>query len=158
MSRSVIESLFPLVEDSINLLTKLVDLCPDNLLNAKTGGWPLWQHVIHAISTVDFFLPFGEPLSLPEPLTPAVAHLSEVGSAPPSRAAILDFIQKGKQKAAAYAASLTDSDLAQPNDKLRAFNLNWSIARSLVSIASHCQYHLGHGDALLRDKGHAGAF
>ncbi|MDR3205141.1 MAG: DinB family protein [Deltaproteobacteria bacterium] len=158
MSRSVIDGLLPLVEDSLNFLTKLVSACPDDLWCAKAGLWPIWQHIVHAVSTVDFFLPYEAPLPLPAPLTAEVVRLSEIGSAHPTKEDILAFIQKGKEKTINYAATISDSDLAQPNDKLKAFNLNWSLGRSLTSIATHCQYHLGYADSLLRSNGRPGVF
>ncbi|MDR1298572.1 MAG: DinB family protein [Deltaproteobacteria bacterium] len=158
MSRDIVDALADSANDSLNLLQKLIEAVPEDLWSAKAGSWPLWQHVAHVVSGVaGFFLPVDE-LPFPAPLTAEIVHFKVAGSGTVDKKVISDYLKASQAKLEAFAATLTDADLARPNEKVLPLGIKWNLARSLAILSGHALYHLGHGDALLRGRGLPGIF
>jgi hypothetical protein len=157
MNSSIVHSLVPCVADSMGKIKKLIQECPDNLWNEKSGGWPVWQHVAHSISASDFFTP-GPPTAFDPPLTKDLIQLNVQGTEAVPKKVILDYYNKVETKVGDYLNGLNDIDLTKPNENTAKIGLNWDISRTIVLLAAHPLYHLGYGDAVLRNNGLKGIF
>ncbi|MDR0354536.1 MAG: DinB family protein [Deltaproteobacteria bacterium] len=157
MSREILETLVSSVEDSVNLLNKFIEVCPDDVWNDKAGAWPVWQHVAHVPSGTDFFMP-GQDVPIPAPLTPELVQFKAVGDVKVDKKVLSDYIVATQAKFKAFAATISDADLTKPNQKCHAVGLEWNVGKTLAALAGHVMYHLGHCDACLRAKGLPGVF
>jgi hypothetical protein len=157
MPRSITESLSQAAKSNLGLLSALIEALPDALWAKKAGAWPVWQHVIHAVSGADLFTP-GQPAAPPAGLTPDILQLKAVGPEAPAKAAAKAYLEAVLAKFEAFAATLNDAGLTAPNQALAAIGLPWDLATTLAALGSHTAYHVGYGDALLRGEGLPGVF
>jgi hypothetical protein len=157
MSRAVTDSLANCALGSLGQIGQLIDALPEGLWTKTAGAWPVWQHIVHAAWACDFFsqAPY---VPAPASLSQDVIQLKAVEPKAPDKAEIKKFVEGVTEKVKTFFASLDDSKLALPNEPLAKIGLKWDIAQTLSSISSHCAYHLGYGDALLRSEGLAGVF
>jgi uncharacterized damage-inducible protein DinB len=87
-----------------------------------------------------------------------VLTLDAAGDDAPARDAVKAYLAAVRAKVEAFAKTIDDSALPDPNEALVQAGLGWSIGQSLLAVSSHASYHLGHGDALLRSEGRPGIF
>ncbi|MDR1086151.1 MAG: DinB family protein [Deltaproteobacteria bacterium] len=156
MSRTITETLIPAVFSSLELVKKVTNVCPDTLWTEKAGAWPLWQHLAHTISGTDFFVP-GQSVNPPASLPPEVAQLKAIGL-PVSKKELSDFLEAVTTKLGQFLAQLQDEDLVKPNEKIQKVGLDFTLGRTLIVLAAHPLYHIGHADAVLRQAGLNGVF
>ncbi|MDR1486789.1 MAG: DinB family protein [Deltaproteobacteria bacterium] len=157
MSRTIVETLIPAINNSTALLKKLIDACPENIWNEKIGGWPVWQHVTHSVSASDLFAP-GPRTSFKEPLTPELVRMAVPGNQPVPKSVVLEYFQDVEKKVSDFLASVTDEDLPKANENTAKVGLNWTLGQTLMNFSSHQLYHLGYADALLRNNGLKGIY
>jgi uncharacterized damage-inducible protein DinB len=156
MSRLIVEGFTQALVDSADLISKLIDECPPDLWNEKAGKWPIWQHVLHASDT-SFFFPIDQT-PLPAPLTAEELQLDSIGTQKVDKAVIRDYFKANLAKTLSFIEGLTDSDLPKENTAVKAYGLDWTIAKTLAVLPGHYCYHLGNADAVLRSHGHNGIF
>jgi hypothetical protein len=152
-----VESLFGPVKSNLDQLAALIEALPDALWAKSAGGWPAWQHVVHAIGASDLFTS-GPATPPPAGLAPETIQLKSVGAVAPDKAAVKGYLAAVRSKVEAHAAALDDEALSRPNEATAAIGLPWNQATTLSILASHAAYHVGHGDALLRLEGLPGVF
>lgn len=145
-------------QQAYTLLSTFIERCPDNIWKERNGGWPVWQQVAHALSSLPFFA--GAPAgSVPAPCALEVLRLAVQGMEPLSKERMQAYAAQCKASADAYIAGLRDEQLAEENAVLSA-GIGFSVthAATLGMFASHVMYHLGSCDAALRDHGLPGVF
>jgi hypothetical protein len=157
MSKDILNILMSSVNDSLGLISKLIDTCPEEVWNEKAGNWPVWQHIAHVASGTDFFTP-GPDAPVPAPLTSDITRLTAVGDIKVEKKVLSDYLKAGREKLSTFAESLSDRDLTQINPKCQAIGFDWSLAKTLTVLSGHAIYHLGGADAVLRAKGFPGIF
>lgn len=156
MSTAIVMAAQAPFQHSFALLSTFIVQCPDDLWSAKKGGWPLWQQVGHTLSALYFFA--GVAPENP-PCAAEVLRLVEQGAQPVDKATMQAFGVRCKAAADAYIAGLTDAALTEENAGLSAaLGVPVTHAGALGMLASHTLYHVGGGDAALRDKGLPGVF
>jgi hypothetical protein len=151
MSDIAVQGLKAIFERISNGMEQFIEICPDEIWKRTFGGWPIWQHVYHAL--VFTGLAMGEgPESAPMPAE--VARFSQTPDVPWSKAEAKAFAAQKREKAEAYFAQMNDAALIQINERLSknfAQNLPQSAAISLMT--GHLFYHLGVCDSALREQG-----
>ncbi|MDR1607384.1 MAG: hypothetical protein LBT38_03140 [Deltaproteobacteria bacterium] len=152
MSRVIVESIKHAVIEAQSLLSKLIQICPENLFDQKIGYWPLWQHLASYISSVDA-VTSGPAIDIPAPLTEQVVKLQVKTPDAPPKTAILGYFQAIQAKTATFIDSLKDEDLKKSNDLIQPADPSWTNTRTLFFIANRAHYHLGRGDAILIRNG-----
>jgi uncharacterized damage-inducible protein DinB len=157
LPKAITESLAKTALGYAGQLEALIDALPETLWEKKAGAWPAWQHIVHAASCFDFFLP-GSPTPPPAGLGQDVVMLNAPGPEAPAKEEVKSYLSKCSEKIKAFASSLDDSKLSEPNGHLESFGIKWNMAETLANLAAHSAYHLGYGDALLRAEGLAGIF
>ncbi|MDR1657855.1 MAG: DinB family protein [Deltaproteobacteria bacterium] len=157
MSRQTVDSLASSAYGALDLLSALIDAASDNLWEEKIGGWPLWQHLIHALWGNDFFTP-GPAAPAPEGLSAEVLQLKTIGTQAPAKERVKIYLRDVRTKIEGFVSGLDDAGLVLPNEKTKAIGLDWDITKTMVILSSHPYYHLGYGDTLLRNHGLAGVF
>jgi hypothetical protein len=156
MSQEIILSSFkPPIDSAIDLTEKFIEVCPDELWTEKSGGWPVWLHLAHALWASDFFVP-GESSPLLEGLTLDQIRLVEPVGQPAPKKAVLTQLQTVRTRISSFLQKLDDADLPKANEKIA--NFGWTLGRTLTVLASHPLYHLGYCDAVLRDHGLSSVF
>jgi hypothetical protein len=157
MSRETVDSLAAGAYDALALLKSLIDQLPDNLWAESTGSWPIWQHIAHALWGNDFFTP-GPEVPAPKGLSVEILRLMDKGTDTPTKAQISSYLGEIRAKIETWVKSLSDSDLNKPNEKAKSIGLDWNLTRTFSILVAHPYYHIGYGDALLRDNGLSGVF
>ncbi|MDR2442051.1 MAG: DinB family protein [Deltaproteobacteria bacterium] len=157
MSRETVDSLAAGAFDALGLLKSLIDQLPDNLWTEPIGTWPVWQHIVHALWGNDFFTP-GPAVPAPEGLSIEVLRLMDKGTNAPTKAQISAYLADVRTKIENFAKGVSDSDLNQPNEKAKSIGLDWNLTRTFAILVSHPYYHIGYGDALMRNNGLSGVF
>ncbi len=162
MSRAIVTNLQGAFNRSFGMLEQFIEVCPWDAWVKQFGGWPVWQQVYHAASSIDLFVleEGGQPS--PPLFEPEIGGLKKVPdeelTAPP-KAVMQEFAAAMKAKANAYIDGLSDADLAQKNPGLSArVKTDMTHAVTLAMMAGHAFYHLGACDAALRDQGLKGVF
>ena len=159
MSQAIVNSLKPQVEHAFGLLGKFIDVCPDDIWAEKSGGWPISQQIYHAVAAVDLFVAApGEAAS--ELLADLeVVQLTKTADQVVPREKVKAAGLKAKATVDKYLAALQDEDLPQRNETpFKKINFEMTHAGTIVLLASHTLYHLGAGDAALRNHGLKGVF
>ena len=161
MSQVIVNALKPQVDNAFGLLIKFIEACPDNIWAEKSGGWPLWQQFYHAITAVDLFV--EAPGEAPAELltSPEIAQLATVAepAALLSRDKVKAACVRAKGLADKYLSALQDEALPQRNETpFRKIKFDLTHAGTVALLASHALYHLGTGDAALRNHNLKGVF
>ena len=159
MSRIIVDSLKGPIDRAFGLLAQFIEVCPENVWNEKNGGWPVWQQIYHSLIAVNLFadLPQATPLSALAAVD--ICGLKAVGATALSKAQVQAACVEAKALVDQYVAALTDEDLPKRNETVfKKIHMDLSQAATLSFLAGHTLYHLGAGDAALRDHGLAGVF
>ena len=157
MSGSVVKSLGAITLTCLGQLALLIDALTDELWTSHTGGWPAWQHVIHSISTGDLFIP-GPPTPAPPGLSKEALDLTAAADRVPTKEEAENYLAAVEAKLDDFIKSLGDGDLLHANERLSEIGLPFNLAMTLSALGGHTSYHVGYGDALLRDRGLPGVY
>jgi hypothetical protein len=159
MSQAIVNSLKPQVDNAFGLMGKFIEVCPGDIWAQKSGGWPIWQQIYHALAAVELFVEVpGEAASVPL-AEPGVIQLAKVAELTVPQEKVRDAWVKAKALADKYLAALEDEALPQRNEApFKKIRFELTHAGTIVLLASHTLYHLGAGDAALRDHGLKGVF
>jgi hypothetical protein len=160
MSRDVINALQGPYQFAWNLLTRFVEVCPEDLWTANKGGWPVWQQVLHAMAVLNFFvLESDEDPFLPAPCDINVLMLKVQGNGKIGKEEVKAYGENVKTAVDAWVAGLDDARLAMTHQRLsKRIQRDTSYAAAVAMLASHTMYHIGSCDAALRDRGLPGVF
>ena len=160
MSKAAVESLKASFGYSCNLLDMFMEVCPEDVWVKKFGGWPLWQNVYHAISSIDFFVRQEGEKPCPALFSHEVGSLSEVATGrAPTRQELKDLLPVMKAAADKYFDRLSDADLGKKNEGLSSrMPAPWTHASTCAMLSAHVLYHLGVCDSALREREMKGVF
>lgn len=142
------------------LVNEYLKVCPDSVWQAKNGGYPVWQQMLHAIWVLDYFFVCGEgDTPLPAPADLDTLLFKKQGSGVVGKAEVLEYANKVIVRVDAWIAALKDSDLPKKNDALSAkLGNDFTFAGTLIAMSAHTQYHIGSCDSALRDNGIQGVY
>lgn len=159
MSREIVIAVQEPFQHAFSLLEAFIDVCPEAIWKETNGGWPVWQQVYHALTALDFFVRPPDAPELETPLSPAIGRLMETNAETLSQEQAKTFAATAKLRAETYIAALVDTDLARSNTGLsQRMDKEISHGATLGMLAAHTLYHVGSGDAALRDHGLKGVF
>jgi hypothetical protein len=159
MSREIVMAVQAPFQNAFGLLERFMEVCPDAVWKEKSGGWPVWQQIYHALGVLDFFVRREGEEPVPEPVGPGVRNLSRVSDDLLSKDELRELGSQHKARVEAYIARLTDADLARSNPDFSArIGREMTHGATLAMLASHTLYHLGSCDAALRNHGLEGVF
>jgi hypothetical protein len=159
MSKEIVAVVQAPFQNAFGMLERYMEVCPDDIWKEKSGGWPVWQQIYHALGVLDFFVRSEGEEPIPEPLDPGVVKLAQVSGDLLSRDDMRKLAGQHKARVEAYIARLTDADLARINPGLSArIGRELTHGAVLVMLSSHTLYHLGSCDAALRNHGLKGVF
>lgn len=159
MSKNAVLGLQGSFLHAMGLLEQFIDVCPDDIWAKKFGGWPVWQQIYHGAAVTEFFaLRDGDAPSAPM-YEQDVLLLSGSSDKVPSKMDMKKLLQTMKVVGNRYIDSLTDADLGNKNEGLSArMQREVTHAGTLALLSGHILYHLGSGDAALREAGLKGVF
>ncbi len=159
MPRTAVVSLQETFHNSLGMIVQCIDVCPEHLWLKQFGGWPVWQHIYHALSAVDFFVMQEGDSPTQALFSHAVSSLSEVSSGTPTREELKKTATEVKGAADRYFAGLTDASLKEKNEGLSSrMPQPATHASTAAMLTAHTLYHLGSCDAALREHGLRGVF
>ena len=159
MSRDITNAIQAPYRHSWNLLTQLIDTCPDNIWNETRGGWPFWQQVAHTLAVLNFFTLAENEEPLPAPCDMATLMLKVQGSCAISKDAMRDYAETVRICVDGWLDGLSDSDLVKVHTVLsKKIGRDVTFGAAIAMLASHTCYHVGSCDAALRDNGLPGVF
>lgn len=151
MSKSIFDSVKIHFDLSFDMLEKMITQCPDELWDKKLAGFVFWQQILHALAGVEFWMrrkddvfvePFAERKVYPE-----LEHDPE-GSV--TRDEMTEYKDRVKTLCGGFFEGGNDAWLGEPSgiyDKLRNIDI-------VMMLTRHIQYHVGHCDSILRDRGY----
>ncbi len=122
---------------------------PDELWQRLYGGAPLWQHLYHALHSLDqwFINPKATDFVEPPIHTPHLQDLAIYPSACVDRAQMDEYFYTIKAKLSMYLTSLHDEDLLQ-----RPENCEWTRFTLILSAVSPSAHPSGDADGLHRGR------
>jgi len=159
MSQNIVNSLKPQVDNAFGLLNQFIEICPAEIWAEKSGGWPVWQQIYHAVVAVGLFVEVPGQ-SAPEFLaSPEVCQLAVAAEETVPQDKVKAACTGAKALIDQYLATLKDEDLPQRNEApFKKIKFELSHAGTVTLLAAHTLYHLGAGDAALRNHGLKGVF
>ena len=151
MNKSIVESARIHFELSFNMLEKMIAQCPDGLWDKKLSGFVFWQQILHALAGIEFWMrqkngEFVEPFA-ERNLYPELEHDPE-GSI--TRDELTEYKDRVKTLYGRFFDGRNDAWLGEPSiiyDKINNMDIVFMLTR-------HIQYHVGHCDSILRDRGY----
>ncbi|MDR2934723.1 MAG: DinB family protein [Candidatus Adiutrix sp.] len=159
MPQVIVNALKPPVDNAFGLLLKFIEVCPDEIWAEKSGGWPVWQQIYHAITAVDLFVEAPGTAAAELLAEPAVAQLAAAAERTVPRDKVKAACVRAKALADKYLSALADEALPQRNETpFKKINFELTHAATVALLASHTLYHLGAGDAALRNHNLKGVF
>ena len=141
------------------LLEQHIDRCPEDLWEARAGGYPYWQQLLHAFACVELYaLPEGEP-SRQTRYPRAVVMLSDVPESAMTRDEMRALAADMKTLAHAFMDGQSAATLTARHEPLcRFFGREITQQFALLGLVRHACYHLGCCDAILRERGLPGVY
>lgn len=159
MSNPVVAALAGNFDRAHDLIMHFIDICPDALWAQSSGGWPVWQHVVHHYGCIDHFVLQEGETPVPGICSKDVVMFKTVPQEPLSKAEVKAYALAQKAQADAYVARLTDTTLAECNEGLSARkNERMDHATTLTRLSGHGFYHLAPCDGILRQNGLPGIY
>ncbi len=159
MSRNAVISLQGSFHHAMGLLEQFIDVCPDAIWSGKFGGWPVWQQIYHGVVATEFFALREGDAPTPAMYPQEVTLLSGASDKVPSKADMKQLLRTMKTVGDRYINDLTDADLGGKNEGLSVrMQRDTTHAATLALLSGHILYHLGSGDAALREAGLKGVF
>ena len=163
MSRRIVTELAANFTRIHGFYLQFIDECPEALWTKKSGGWPLWQHIVHVYGAIDHLVrKEGQP---PAPYPCKVIDLIALEFA---EGAMVDkvtcraYMLTMKAVGDAYIDALTDDLLSEKNAGYSARRKigtgDCSHALTLSMLAAHGYYHFSILDAALREHGCKGIY
>lgn len=133
---------------SLEMLTRIVELCPDDLWDDKSQGPPLWQIVYHTLAgSWVWFRPVGSPFQEP-PLGEEIAELKTVPAECLSKEEVLLFAEEVRERADSFFAAV-GGKLTEP-----CWFINKVTNMDIVLCqVRHIQHHVGYLNRLMSEVG-----
>jgi uncharacterized damage-inducible protein DinB len=150
------------MQDNINfafsLLSKFIQVCPQDIWETRFGRWPVAQQLYHALTAIDFFIRPPQSQAIKN-YFPEAGNLGSVAERIPDQAQAGEFLALVKAEAERYIDSLSDDDLPKEAQGASSrMGRQVTYANVLVLLSAHSLYHLGACDAALRQHGLDGVF
>jgi uncharacterized damage-inducible protein DinB len=159
MSQVIVNALKPQVDNAYGLLLKFIEVCPDEIWAEKSGGWPVWQQIYHAVACVDLFVEAPGEAAAELLAEPEEVRLAKAAERTAPRDKVKAACVRAKALVDKYLAALQDEALAQRNETpFKKIKFELTHAATVALLAAHTLYHLGAGDAALRNHNLKGVF
>ena len=135
---------------SFLILEKLIEQCLEDIWNIKAGGFVFWQQILHALTGANFWMrqldsTFSEPFA-DRKVYPELDHDPE-GKI--TRDEMVKYKDAVKILCESFFEGKDDAWLVEPSvlyDKISNLDIVFMLIR-------HTQYHVGHCDSILRERG-----
>jgi hypothetical protein len=135
---------------SLEMLADIVETCPHSAWSDSRSGRPLWQRVLHALISVQFwFREASEPFAPPDLGTGPVPDLDQRPVVEVDKDTVQAYLQTIRARADTFFASLDDERLLAPCsicDKCTYADL-------ILGQIRHLQHHVGYCNSLLQAGG-----
>ena len=135
---------------SFSMLEKLIEQCPEDIWDIKAGGFVFWQQILHTLTGANFWMrqpgsdfkePFAERAVYPE--------LDQEPAGRVSREEMILYKDTVKSLCEKLFEGRDDAWLTEPSGIYdRISNLD-----VILGQIRHIQYHVGHCNSILRDRG-----
>jgi hypothetical protein len=141
-------------ESCFRMLTKLVEVCPDDVWYGSFNGVPFWYQVYHVVYFIDYWLRDDYTkddflvMLFDERIPPEFEHEVD-NSLAVSRDDIKKYLAKIHVKTSRIFDTLDDSRLARPvldQD-------NYTYLDVIMTQTRHIMYNIGYLNGILRSKG-----
>ncbi len=138
------------LEPALQMLSDIVEICPDSTWLDARSGRPFWQHVIHALTSVRFwFREATHPFSPPDFGRGPVPDLDQTPAFPVDRETVRDYVQTIRNIVEVFFETLNDDGLLAASsiyDKSTYADL-------VLGQIRHLQHHTGYLNCLLQTGG-----
>lgn len=134
---------------SFSMLEEMIEKCPDDLWNAKKGGFVFWQQLLHAFTGINFWLrmnndefiePFADKKVYPE--------LDQDPENQLTKEDLTEYKNAVKEISKVFFADKDDEWLEDNSiiyDKIKNLDV-------ILMQIRHLQYHVGHCNSILREN------
>ena len=142
-----------------DLLTKQIDICPEELWTKKVGGYIYWQQLFHVFACIEIYaLPDGQ-VSSQTLYPPEVVMFSQEPEVHMTKQQLKDFASKMKKMAVSFIESMSMDKLLLENSSMsKRLKSPKTNQNALIALIRHANYHLGSCDAILRQHGIPGVY
>jgi len=140
------------VFQSISMLEKVIETCPDDLWNKKASGYVFWQQLIHTFAGMYGWLREDKLEVVPPFSTFNGKNIySEFENEPEimlTKADVKKFFDETKETVEKWFNGKDDDWLKSPFKQYE----KWTNLDSTVGQINHVMYHIGHFDAIFREN------
>jgi len=163
MSRRIVTELAANFTRIHGFYLQFIEECPEALWTKKSGGWPLWQHIVHVYGCIDHFVRQEGQQPVPYPCkVDNIVALEFAADAMVDKATMRAYMLTLKATGDAYIDGLIDAQLGDKNVGYSARRKHGagdcSHALTLSMLAAHGYYHFSILDAALREHGCKGIY
>jgi len=135
--------------NSLTMLEKTIDQCPDNMWYKKHGGFPIWQQILHAAESIYYWMRINdEEYILPFEGKKVYYELNQQPVDILTKKEIEDFFNIIKFRCNDFFTSLRSIDILNKSKIEKSLTFLDII---LLQIR-HIQYHVGHINSILREN------
>ncbi len=133
------------------MMENMIEQCPEEIWSVKAGGFVFWQQIIHALSGANYWMrqpesaftePFADRKVYPELDNEPIGRVS--------REEMTEYKNYVKALCRDFFEGKDDSWLMEPSSILDKIS-NMDV---LLMQIRHIQYHVGHCNSILRDRGY----
>jgi hypothetical protein len=132
------------------MLENLIEECPDEVWNIKAGGFVFWQQILHTLTGTNFWMrqlgdnftePFSERKVYPELDNEPIGNVT--------KEEVLEYKEQVKNLCTLFFENKDDAWILE-NSHIYDKISNMDVALGQIR---HIQYHIGHCDSILRERG-----
>lgn len=137
------------VDLSFSMLVGEIDACPDDIWNAKGGGFVFWQQLLHALTGILFWMR-PEKISFQEPFSERRVY-PELEKPPEGYISKDEMRSFGEKVGTQLESFFRGKDDGWLTEKCAVYPKILNIDVTAMQIR-HIQYHVGHCNGILRDR------
>lgn len=135
---------------SFSMLEKLIEQCPEDIWDIKAGGFVFWQQILHALTGSNFWMrQSGSAFSEPFADRKVYPELDNDPIGKVTRVEMVAYKDSVKALCENFFKDKDDKWLTEPSEIYgKISNLD-----VIFMQVRHIQYHVGHCDSILRERG-----
>lgn len=149
MNTTMVDVLKGQFEPTLEMLTRLVEECPDELWFDRQTNY--WKHIFHAITGIQFWFRQGsEAFHIPNLNKDITPDLDKECTEDPTKAEMGAYVQEMIEKARSFTEALNDQSIFEPCDVYNEFTK----ADVILMQIRHIQHHVGYCNHILYSHNH----
>ncbi len=138
------------LEPTLEMLSDIIEECPDEVWVADDGNAPIWQQTYHTVFWLNAWArDWAKPFERPSFHTREALDMVK-GAAPVlTRQRLAEYLRRARAECDAFLDDLTPESLVL---EYEAFGKRWTHADRILGQIRHVQHHVGAAHAIMCEK------